>query len=53
MIDHLKPSHQQAIIDRTITDRDNRIQAIQYGKVGLQGEIRNARQTVTDMIENR
>ena len=34
-------------------ERDSRIQAIEYENVGLQGEIRNARRTITDLIENR
>lgn len=36
-----------------ITDHDNQIQAIQDENIGFQGEIRNARQTVIDLIENR
>ena len=36
-----------------ITDHDNQIQAIQDENIDFQGEIRNARQTVIDLIENR
>lgn len=35
-----------------ITDRNNRIQAIQYENVDLQGVLRNISQTVKDLIEN-
>ena len=48
LTDKLLEDHQQAI-----TDQDTRIQAIEYENVGLQGEIRNARRTITDFIENR
>ena len=48
MVDDLRRDHALSI-----TDRDNQIQFIQYENVGLQGEIRNARQTVIDLIENR
>ena len=48
MEDDLRRDHQLAI-----TDRDNQIQAIQDENLGLQGEIRNARQTVIDFNENR
>ena len=44
----MKEDHQQAI-----RGRGNQIKAIQYENVSLQGEIRNARQTVMDLIENR
>ena len=40
-------------MQQAITDRDNKIQAIQYENVDLQCELRNARQTVEDLIENR
>ena len=42
-----------ALLNDDLQQRDNRIQTIQYENVGLQGEIRNARQTVIDLIENR
>ena len=38
---------------KDIEERDTRIQAIEYENVGLQGEIRNARRTITDLIANR
>ena len=38
---------------KAIEERDTRIQAIEYENVGLQGEIRNARRTITDLIANR
>ena len=59
MMDDLKCSHQPAIIEiqeeywLAITGRDSQTHAIQYENVDLQGEIRNARQTVIDLIENR
>ena len=40
-------------LQQAVEDRDNRIQTIQHENVGLQGEIRNARRTITDLIENR
>ena len=43
----LQEDHQLAI-----TERDNKIQAIQYENVGLQGEIRAKDQTIRDLIEN-
>ena len=55
----MEDDHQQAIVEIqrehqfAINYRDNRIQTIQYENVDLQGDIRNARQTITDMIENR
>ena len=48
LVDKMQEDHQKAI-----EDRDNRIQTIQHENVGLQGEIRNARRTITDLIENR
>ena len=48
LVDKMQEDHQQAI-----QERDNHIQAIQYENVGLRGEIRNARRTITDLIENR
>ena len=59
MMDDLKCSRQPAIIEiqeeywLAITGRDSQTHAIQYENVNLQGEIRNARQTVIDLIENR
>ena len=40
-------------LQQAVEDRDNRIQKIQHENVGFQGEIRNARRTITDLIENR
>ena len=40
-------------LQQAVEDRDNRIQTIQHENVGLQGEIRNARRTITDLIANR
>ena len=40
-------------LQQAVEDRDNRIQGIEYKSVGLQGEIQNARRTITDLIENR
>ena len=40
-------------LQQAVEDRDNRIQTIQHENVGLQGEIRNAMRTITDLIENR
>ena len=40
-------------LQQAVEDRDNRIQTIQHQNVDLQGEIRNARRTITDLIENR
>ena len=40
-------------MQQAVEERDNRIQAIEYENVGLQGEIRNARRTITDLIANR
>ena len=48
LVDKMQEDHQKAI-----EDRDNRIQTIQHENVGLQGEIRNAGRTITDLIENR
>ena len=48
LVDKMQEDHQKAI-----EDRNNRIQTIQHENVGLQGEIRNARRTITDLIENR
>lgn len=48
MVDGLRHDHELAI-----TDRENQIQHIQYKNVGLQDEIRKARETVIDLIENR
>ena len=59
LTDKTEKDHQQAIIriqrqhQLAIIEHDSQIQAIQYEKVGLQGEIRNARQTVIELIENR
>ena len=39
-------------LQQAVEDHDNRIQTIQHENVGLQGEIRNARRTITDLIEN-
>ena len=47
-VEKLQEDHQKAI-----EERDTRIQAIEYENVGLQGEIRNGRRTITDLIENR
>ena len=47
-VEKLQEDHQKAI-----EERDTRIQAIEYENVGLQGEIRNARRTITDLIANR
>ena len=47
LTDKLQEDHQKAI-----EARDTRIQAIEYENVGLQGEIRNARRTITDLIAN-
>ena len=47
-VEKLQEEHQKAS-----EERDTRIQAIEYENVGLQGEIRNARRTITDLIENR
>ena len=40
-------------MQHAVEDRDSRIQTIQHENVGLQGEIRNARRTIPDLIENR
>ena len=40
-------------MQQAITDRDYHIQAIQYENIVHLGEIKNARQTVEDLIENR
>ena len=48
LVDKMQEDHQKAI-----EERDTRIQAIEYENVGLQGEIRNARRTITDLIANR
>ena len=59
MMDDLRCSRQQAIIEiqgeywLAITGRDSQTHAIQYENVDIQGEIRNARQTVIDLTENR
>ena len=47
-VEKLQEDHQKAI-----EERDTRIQAIEYENVGLQGGIRNARRTITDLIANR
>ena len=47
-VEKLQEDHQKAI-----EEQDTRIQAIEYENVGLQGEIRNARRTITDLIANR
>ena len=47
-VEKLQKDHQKAI-----EERDTRIQTIEYENVGLQGEIRNARRTITDLIANR
>ena len=47
-VEKLEEDHQKAI-----EERDSRIQAIEYENVGLQGEIRNARRTITNLLENR
>ena len=55
----MEKDHQQAIIliqiqhQFAIIEHDSQNQAIQYQNVGLQGEIRNVRQTVIELIENR
>ena len=48
LVDKMQEDHQKAI-----EDPDNRPQTIQHENVGLQGEVRNARRTITDLIENR
>ena len=48
LVDKMQEDHQKAI-----EERDTCIQAIEYENVGLQGEIRNAKRTITDLIENR
>ena len=48
LVDKMQEDQQKAI-----EEQDNRIQAIKYENVGLQGEIRNARRTITDLIKNR
>ena len=48
LVDKMQEDHQKAI-----EDHDSRIQTIQHENVGLQGEIRNARRTISDLIENR
>ena len=66
LTDKMGENHQRAIIGiqrqhyqqathlhQSITGRDNHIPAIQYENVGLLVEIRNARQTGEDLIENR
>ena len=66
LTDKMGENHQRAIIGiqrqhyqqathlhQAITGRDNHIPAIQYENVGLLVEIRNARQTGEDLIENR
>ena len=47
-VEKLEEDHQKAI-----EEWDTRIQAIDYENVGLQGEIRNARRTITELIANR
>ena len=47
LVDKMQEDHQKAI-----EEQDTRIQAIEYENVGLQGEIRNARRTITDLIAN-
>ena len=47
-VEKLEEDHQKAI-----EEWDTRIQAIEYENVRLQGEIRNARRTITDLIANR
>ena len=47
-VEKLQEDHQKAI-----EEWDTRIQAIKYKNGGLQGEIRNARRTITDLIANR
>ena len=44
--------HRTTELQQGVEDRDNRIQTIQHENVGLQGKIRNARRTITDLIEN-
>ena len=48
LVDKMQEDHQKAI-----EERDTRIEAIEYENVGLQGEIRNARRTITVLIANR
>ena len=40
-------------LQQAVEDHDNRIQPIENENVGLQGEIQNARRTITDLIESR
>ena len=47
-VEKLQEDHQKAI-----EERDTHIQAIEYENAGLQGEIRNARRTITDLVANR
>ena len=47
----LEEHHRRATqLQQAVEDCDNRIQTIQRKNVGLQGEIRNARRTITDLI---
>ena len=48
LVDKMQEDHQKAI-----EDPDNRPQTIQHENIGLQGKVRNARRTITDLIENR
>ena len=44
----MQKEHQAAIINH-----DNQLRVFQSENVGCQGEIRNARQTVTELIEDK
>ena len=47
LLDKIQEDHQ-----KSIEEWDTRTQAIEYENVGLQGEIQNARRTITDLIAN-
>ena len=55
----MEEDHQQAIIkmqkehQAAVINHDNQLHVFQCENVGCQGEIRNARQTVTELIENK
>ena len=55
----MEENHQQVFVgiqrdhQLAITDPENRIETIQYGNIGLHGDIGDTRQTVTDLAENK